>query len=339
MHRILALAIVSALTIGATAHAQEKSIIVTPDNFVRAETDMYFAKYVSQGSFGKITHERNAPFVDDQKVVRMNRDTLYSAGVFDLDAGPVTIKLPDIGKRFMSLQVLSEDQYTLEVDYAPATVTLDKAKVGTRYVFTIVRTLANPDNPSDMNAAHKAQDAVVVHQAAKGLFEIPNWDSASRDKVREALSKLSELGASPDRSFGTKEQVSPLDFTVGAAVGWGGNPVYAAKYLIVTPKLNDGKTVYKLMVKDVPVDGFWSISVYNAKGFFEKNDLNAYSLNSLTAKPNPDGSYTIQFGGCAKATLNCLPTAAGWNYAVRLYRARKELLEGRWSFPEAKPVK
>ena len=45
--------------------------------------------------------------------------------------------------------------------------------------------------------------------------------------------------------------------------------------------------MHKLTVKDVPVDGFWSISVYNAKGYFEKNDLNAYSLNSLTAKPNP----------------------------------------------------
>jgi hypothetical protein len=56
---------------------------------------------------------------------------------------------------------------------------------------------------------------------------------------------------------------------------------------------------------------FWSISLYNAKGFFEKNDLNAYSLNSLTAKPNADGSFTIQFGGCQKVTPNCLPTMAG----------------------------
>jgi hypothetical protein len=43
----------------------------------------------------------------------------------------------------------------------------------------------------------------------------------------------------------------------------------------------------------VPVDGFWSISVYNAKGYFEKNALNAYSLNNLTARPDPGGSYTI----------------------------------------------
>ena len=89
----------------------------------------------------------------------------------------------------------------------------------------------------------------------------------------------------------------------------------------------------------MPVDGFWSISVYDAKGYFEKNDLGAYSLNSLTAKPNSDGAFTVQFGGCSKETPNCLPTMAGWNYTVRLYRPRKEIIDGTWTFPEAQPVR
>ena len=40
----------------------------------------------------------------------------------------------------------------------------------------------------------------------------------------------------------------------------------------------------------MPVDGFWSISLYNADGYFQKNDLNAYSLNNITSKKNADGS-------------------------------------------------
>jgi hypothetical protein len=118
----------------------------------------------------------------------------------------------------------------------------------------------------------------------------------------------------------------------------GGNPQYAAVYDSTYPKNSDGKTVHRLTVKDVPVDGFWSVSLYNDKGFFEKNDLNAYSLNNLTAKSNPDGSFTIQFGGCQKDTPNCLPIMSGWNYTVRLYRPRKEILDGSWKFPEAQPV-
>jgi hypothetical protein len=92
-------------------------------------------------------------------------------------------------------------------------------------------------------------------------------------------------------------------------------------------------------VKDVPVDGFWSVSVYNKDGFFEKNAKNAYTLNNVTAKPNADGSVTIQFGGCDGDAPNCLPITPGWNYLVRMYRPRKAILDGTWAFPEAQPVK
>ncbi|WP_410969061.1 DUF1214 domain-containing protein, partial [Salmonella sp. SAL4444] len=78
--------------------------------------------------------------------------------------------------------------------------------------------------------------------------------------------------------------------------------------------------VHKLTVKDVPVDGFWSISLYNGKGYFEKNDQSAYSINNLTAKKDADGSVTVQFGGCDGKVGNCLPIMPGWNYIVRLYR-------------------
>jgi hypothetical protein len=83
---------------------------------------------------------------------------------------------------------------------------------------------------------------------------------------------------------------------------------------------------------------FWSISVYNSKGFFEKNKYNVYTINNLTAKKSKDGSVTIQFGGFNNGhTPNCIPITGGWNYTVRLYRPRKEILDGTWKFPEAQP--
>jgi hypothetical protein len=136
--------------------------------------------------------------------------------------------------------------------------------------------------------------------------------------------------------FGTKDAVEPVRRLIGSASAWGGNPERDALYLNQVPAKNDGKTVYKLNVKDVPVDGFWSVSVYNAKGYFEPNRFNAYALNNITAKPNEDGSITIQFGGCDGKIANCLPTTPGWNYLVRLYRPREDVLNGKWSFP--KPV-
>jgi hypothetical protein len=88
----------------------------------------------------------------------------------------------------------------------------------------------------------------------------------------------------------------------------------------------------------VPVDGFWSVSLYNAEGYFQKNQYDAYSLNNITSKKRADGSVAIQFGGCDGKIPNCLPTMPGWNYTMRLYRPRAEILNGTWKFPEAQAL-
>lgn len=194
----------------------------------------------------------------------------------------------------------------------------------------------NASNPADMKAAYALQDTVKVEQSGgPGKFEVPKWDPVSQKKVRDALIVLSTTLTDTSHSFGTKDEVNPIDRLISAAAAWGGNPPKDATYLNFTPPKNDGKTNYKLMVKDVPVDSFWSISLYNAEGYYQKNDLDAYSLNNITAKKSADGSTTIQFGGCDGKTANCLPTMPGWNYMVRLYRPRKAILEGTWKFPEA----
>ena len=68
------------------------AIPVTVDNFVRAETDWAFANPIrDQSCFGKFYHFREMTPLDKQGVPRMNRDTLYSVGVFDLDAAGVAV--------------------------------------------------------------------------------------------------------------------------------------------------------------------------------------------------------------------------------------------------------
>lgn len=92
-------------------------------------------------------------------------------------------------------------------------------------------------------------------------------------------------------------------------------------------------------MKDVPVDVFWSIIVYNADGFIAENPVGRYSFNNVTAKPNKDGSITINFGGCDDGRINCLPISEGWNYAIRMYEPRQEILDGSWKSPAIEPVK
>ncbi len=317
-------------------------IPVTVDNFIRAESDMYFggALKESNGVLGKFSHRREPASIDNQTVIRLNRDTLYSSAVFDLDAGPATITLPEAGQRFRSMMIVNQDHYVPEVIYDAGAYTLDKAKVGTRYVTVAIRTLVNPSSADDLKQVHALQDAIKVEQpGGPGKFEVPNWDPVSQKKIRDALLVLGATIPDFKRAFGTKDQVDTVRHLIGTALGWGGNPDKDATYLNFTPAKNDGTTDYKVVVKDVPVEAFWSISVYNAEGYFEKNAEDSYSVNNLTAKKAADGSVTILFGGAPDAAVNHIPITPGWNYTVRLYRPRKEILDGTWKFPEPQPVR
>jgi hypothetical protein len=206
------------------AQAQGSAVAVSADNFNRAETDMYFASDIKQaGGIGKFHHHREVMPIDNQTVIRTNRDTLYSTGVFDLDASPVTITLPDPGKRFMSMLVIDQDQYAPETVYAPGTFTCTKDKVGTRYMMLGIRTFIDPSDPKDVEKAHTLQDAIKVDQKNAGTFEAPDWDKESQKKVRDALIVLA--GTLPDTKgmFGPRNQVDPVRHLIGSATGWGGN--------------------------------------------------------------------------------------------------------------------
>lgn len=314
-------------------------IPVTVDSFIRAESDLYFGGILKDSeAIGKFLHRREPAGIDNQTVIRLNRDTLYSSAVFDLDAGPVTITMPNAGKRFMSLMVINEDHYAPSVTYDVGPHTFTREKIGTRYMAAAVRTLVDPANPKDVEEVHALQDMIKVSQKSAGKFETPNWDHVSQKKVRDALLALGSTIPDFKKAFGSKAEVDPIRHLIGTALGWGGNPDKDATYLNITPTKNDGTTVYKLDVKDVPVNGFWSVSLYNAEGYYEKNPYDAYSINSITGKKNADGSIAIQLGGCDGKIPNCLPVMKGWNYTVRLYRPRAEILSGKWRFPEPQPA-
>ena len=313
--------------------------LVTVENYNRAQTDVNFAGVVNNGGFGKFRHGRELAPPVQQGIVRPNRDTLYSFAIFDLDAGPVTITLPEGAKRFMGMQVVNQDQYTPATYYGAGTRTLTRAMISTRYAIAVVRFLVDFSNTEEIQQVHALQDAIKFSQERSGTFEIPNWDQVSLKKVQAALLQLGTTVSDTRRMFGTdKHQVDPVKHLIGSAMLWGGNPEKDALYLPITPARNDGKIVYKLTVEDVPIDGFWSLTVYNREGYLQPNKDNAYSVNSITAKEGPDGSVTIQFGGCDGKVTNCLPITQGWNYTVRLFLPRREILDGTWRFPEAQPA-
>jgi len=215
----------AALTLINETQAQSRAdnaVPVNPDNFIRAETDHYFSTMVKNGSFGKFTHNRAfGPIEKQNAIVRPQRDTLFSLGVFDLDAGPVTVILPNAGKHFMSMQVMDEDMYTPQVIYDAGSYTFTREQIDTRYVVLVVRILVDTANPDDVKWVPNLQDAIKVSQQSPGSFEVPNWDPASQKKVRDSLKVLGATVPDTKRMFGTKDQVDPVRRLIGAASFWG----------------------------------------------------------------------------------------------------------------------
>jgi len=321
----------------ASAHAEDL-VKVTADNYVRAESDVQMKGYAeAMDAFGKFAVNRKHYDVDNQVTVRGNRDTIYMFGTFDLTS-PLTISIPDAGDRYMSMQAINQDHNIPPSIYGPAKKTFTMENMGTRYILIGIRTFANPNDPADMKVAHDLQDAVVVEQADIGKLELPNWDKQGVETLRNAINVLGSTMGSTLGWFGEKDKLDPIHHLLGTAFGWGGQPSEDAIYVNFPLERNDGKTAYTLTVKDVPVDAFWSVIVYNSESWIPKNTRGIYSYNDITAKKGADGSITIHFGGDPKAD-NYLPIMKGWNYLVRLYQPKKEILDGTWTFPAAKAVK
>jgi hypothetical protein len=202
-------------------------------------------------------------------------------------------------------------------------------------VTAAARVLVDPADAEDVSAVTALQDQLVLQAGASEPFEPSEFDGASLAATRTALLQLATGLHGSEAMFGTKAEVDPVRHLIGTAAGWGGLPEVEAKYLFVDPRLPVGR--YQLTVRDVPVDGFWSISLYNAEGYFP-NTGQPVSINSVTAARDSDGSITVRFGDWDDPTPNRLPIADGWNYLIRLYRPHPEVLDGSWSFPTVEPT-
>jgi len=339
LHRTLQALVITGISLSAlaTAHAADAPK-VTANNYVRAESDLQMKLYIDRDDcFGKFVHSRKPYDVNNQPTIRGNRDTLYSQGVFDLRSSPLTITLPETGGRYQSLMVVSQD-HSIWSFYGPRTGVLTEEKVGSRYVALFIRTFMDPGSEADLKAAHRLQDKVVTSQADKGVFGIPNWNKEGVEQMRATINVIGATVNDSSKMFGRKENMDPVYWLLGTAMGWGGLPADAATYAIAFPEENDGKTPYTLTVSDVPVNAFWSVTLYDDKGYLPVNKYNAYSFNNVTAKKDKDGSITIHFGGDPEAD-NFLPIIPGWNYIVRMYQPGQEILNGSWIFPSPKAVK
>ena len=240
------------------------------------------------------------------------------------------------------MQILDEDQYTHEIVYGTGTVHLITQRRSARATScVIVRILVDPTIPRISRQVHALQDAI------RSISERPRRVRGSRlgpaqpqEGARRAAPARRDGARTRARMFGTRTEVDPVRHLIGTAIGWGGNPSQDAMYVSVirrAERRQDGLSA-RASATCPSTDSGRSAST-TRRATSSRMCTTPYTINNLTAKPPTDGTIVVQFGGDDRRPANCLPIMPGWNYLVRMYRPRAEVLDGHWTFPDAHPVK
>ena len=239
--------------------------------------------------------------------------------------------------------------------HAPAQVA-PVANDGANFVEVVNQALG--DNPPP------AQDAAILREIAKvgivpggGPLD-PELARAWREDMPKAQAELRSKTSWSRRVVDGWSYSAPAignfgtDYDLRAAVALSGllaltreEAIYAGAVTDSTGKPLDGAQRYRLHVpKDLPLDGFWSLSMYEVQSdgrlFFTDNPLHRYAIGDRTRglKRNSDGSLDILIQKdtpAAEQATNWLPVpeSGRLQLTLRLYLPRAELLDGRFHFP------
>ncbi len=303
--------------------------IVTPESYPTDETSRQILKSQDLVDVNNFNHKPQLTPTDKQPVVRMNRDTYYSMAVIDVSKG-ASITMPKIPEgKYMSIQPVTEDHRIQAMKYGTGTFDLT-THIGT-HLYVVVRLDATfteaeakeiHDKMSISANSHNSFTAMPVDE--ESFTAIENALKAKMPSVikRDGVDALKGMFTDPRDS--SNELFTQEKYELGAALGWGGAQMIDNIYELSGNYSAD--RCYQLTFEDPKNLAFWSITVYDKKGFMF-NDLANFSSN--TAQANADGTYTISFGCGADAPNNMeiANPSEVFNIAVRHYQPSKRVFE------------
>ena len=327
----------AAFCVAAAALAEEAKEAVTPESYIRAETDIAFADFQrrSGGQINTNAFIRTPTTLEDQPVIRMNRDTLYGSAVVDTQGG-ATITVPEATDgRYISVLVIDNDHYAPAVFYEPGVHQLPD---DTRYVALLTRVqLLDAADPADVAAANALQDRFVIEASSAEPFPQPQWDVETMLELRRQYEpEFKAFDQFEPDWMGPRGTVNEETRHLAAAGAWGLFPEEDAVYINYAGP-DDPDACYTATYQTPVTDAFWSITVYGADGFMKSDDN---VINDRNVTPNADGTFTAYFGPEAACgdRPNRVDISEGWNFLMRIYRPGPEVLSREYTLPEVTRV-
>ncbi len=324
--------LITAIALAASMYPVEATAaeMVTPENYIRAETDRSFANIAAQaGGVNKFYYVRQPTPLDEQTVVRMNRDTLYSASIVDTEGG-ATVTLPKAPDgRFISVLLIDNDHYAPAVYYDPGTY---KLPMDTKYLGVVVRVqVSDPEDPAEIALVNQIQDQVVVKASSTDPLPPMKWDPASLKALTEQYEKESAQYSSWKGMMGPRGRVDEATRHIAAAAAWGLNPEWDATYLNYSGG-HDYRVCHAATYEVPENKAFWSITVYGDDGYMKSENA---IVGTSSVKLNVDGTFTVHYGSeeaCGNVS-NRLDVTEGWNFLMRIYRPGPSVLDGSYKLP------
>ena len=302
---------------------------VTPEMYPKDETSRQLLKKQDLTGVNDFIHYNQLTPTDNQPVVRMNRDTYYSMAFIDVSKG-ASITMPEIPEgKYMSIQAVTEDHRIQAMKYGTGTFDLN-THTGT-HLYVIVRL----DATFSEAEVKEIQDKMSINANSNNPFTAIPVNEESFTAVENALkAKMPEVikrdgpvnatkGMFTDPNDSSIELFTQEKYELGAALGWGGAQMVDNIYEASGNYSTDN--CYELTFEDPKNLAFWSITVYDKKGFMF-NDLANYSSN--TAQANEDGTYTVSFGCGADSpnNLEIMNPSGVFNIIVRHYQPSKRVI-------------
>ncbi|KZY62361.1 lytic murein transglycosylase [Oleiphilus sp. HI0071] len=294
-------------------------IVVDERNFTIAETDLYMANHSKEHPVNTFRHSREMSSIDNQFVVRENRDVMYSHAVVDISQG-ATLTNPEWDV-FSVIQVIDENQYTIASIYPGEEKTFTPKDVALgSHLFLNMRTGVRSLDEKGYKEAHAHQDAVMIKSHSSIPYQPKGFETTSLDTMRKALKARMAEADKPEYYFGTSDEVEETQFLIASAVGIFGLPIKDAAYLNTIQPAGDARkgAPSKITLPAPPLNyekgGFFSVTTYDEEGWIAKEN---FALNNTTATPNADGSYTFHFN--APELQNNIDVVENWSILIRLY--------------------
>ncbi len=305
-------------------------IPVTLENYEVAESDLAFYNITKLVGTNQFFHFPLGEFdLNNQTVVRMNQDTVYSAAIVNTSAG-ATITLPETDGRYMSVMLVQNDHYIDQVFKTPGEHVIES---DTDFVMIAIRIRVNKNDPDDKAKVQALRDGTKFNVKATEPHVLPNYDMNQLVPLRNELAAEAAEYGSLNNMQGAHGTVDEHMHILGTAAGWGLLPDANARYLSYGQEDGEGcfKATYEVSPFNEP--GFFSITMYDADGwiFSDRAILNEYNIEF-----NEDGTFDAFFGDCGENTKNNLPIVDGWNFLMRVYEPRLDELD---SYRLPTPVK